>query len=71
MAEPRAWSAAAQEHAAIVDACVSGSIAAASTQLARHLARTALTLIALFDPEHEPTPVREALRLVTTTDPGR
>jgi len=65
MAEPRAWSAAAQEHAAIVDACVSGSITAASTQLARHLARTALTLIALFDPEHEPTPVREALRLVT------
>ena len=40
-------------------------VAAASTQLARHLARTALTLIALFDPEHEPTPVREALRLVT------
>ncbi|HEX9518404.1 MAG TPA: hypothetical protein VF940_19770, partial [Streptosporangiaceae bacterium] len=36
-----------------------------STQLARHLARTALTLIAVFDPEHEPTPVREALRLVT------
>jgi DNA-binding GntR family transcriptional regulator len=69
MAEPRAWSAAAQEHAAIVDACVSGSITAASTQLARHLARTALTLIALFDPEHEPTPVREALRLVTATAP--
>jgi len=65
MAEPRAWSAAAQEHAAIVDACVSGSITAASTLLARHLARTALTLIALFDPEHELTPVREALRLVT------
>jgi DNA-binding GntR family transcriptional regulator len=65
MAEPRAWSAAAQEHAAIFDACASGDAAAASTQLARHLARTALTLIALFDPEHEPTPVREALRLVT------
>ncbi len=70
MAEPRAWSAAAQEHAAIVDACVSGSITAASTQLARHLARTALTLIALFDPEHEPTPVREALRLVTAGTPS-
>ena len=65
LAAPRAWSAAAQEHAAILDACTSGSAAAASTQLARHLARTALTLIALFDPEHEPTPVREALRLVT------
>ena len=65
MAEPRAWSAAAAEHAAIVSACESGSAAAASVHLARHLARTALTLIALFDPEHEPTPVREALRLVT------
>jgi len=65
MAEPRAWSAAAVEHAAIVEACESGGGPAASTQLARHLARTALTLIALVDPEHEPTPVREALRLVT------
>jgi DNA-binding GntR family transcriptional regulator len=65
MAEPRAWSAAAAEHTAIVSACEAGSAPAASVQLARHLARTALTLIAVFDPEHEPTPVREALRLVT------
>jgi DNA-binding GntR family transcriptional regulator len=65
MAEPRAWSAAAAEHTAIVDACVAGDAALASTHLARHLARTALTLIALFSPEHEPAPVREALRLVT------
>jgi DNA-binding GntR family transcriptional regulator len=65
VAEPRAWSAAATEHAAIVDACVGGDAPAASTHLARHLARTALTLIAQFNPEHEPAPVREALRLVT------
>lgn len=65
MAEPRAWPAAAAEHAAIVDACAIGNATAASTHLARHLARTALTLIALFNPEHEPAPVREALRLVT------
>ena len=65
MAEPRAWSAAAAEHAAIADACTGGNAAAASTHLARHLARTALTLIAQFNPEHEPAPVREALRLVT------
>jgi len=65
MAEPRAWSAAFAEHSAIVDACVAGSAGAASTALARHLARTALTLIAVFDPEHEPTTVREALRVVT------
>jgi hypothetical protein len=65
MAAPRAWSAAFAEHSAIVEASVAGNAAAASTALARHLARTALTLIAVFDPEHEPTIVREALRLVT------
>jgi DNA-binding GntR family transcriptional regulator len=65
LAEPRVWSAAAEEHTAIFQACASGSAAEASTQLARHLARTALTLIALVNPEHEPAPVREALRLVT------
>jgi DNA-binding GntR family transcriptional regulator len=65
MAAPRAWSAAFAEHSAIVEACVARNAAGASTALARHLARTALTLIAVFDPEHEPTTVREALRLVT------
>jgi len=68
MAEPRAWSAAAAEHTAIVSSCESGSAADASVQLARHLARTALTLVAVFDPEHEPRPVREALRLVVGGD---
>jgi hypothetical protein len=32
------------------------------------LGRTALTIIALVDPEHDPVPVREALRLVTADD---
>lgn len=65
MAAPLAWPEAVREHAAIVAACESGDGQAASVRLVRHLARTALTLIALLDPEHEPTPVREALRLVT------
>jgi DNA-binding GntR family transcriptional regulator len=65
MAAPRVWPDAAREHAAIVEACETGDGVAVSVQLVRHLARTALTLIALLDPEHEPTPVREALRLVT------
>ena len=65
MAAPLAWPTAAREHAAIVEACESGDGVAVSIELVRHLARTALTLIALVDPEHEPTPVREALRLVT------
>jgi DNA-binding GntR family transcriptional regulator len=65
MAERRTWSTAAEEHAAILDACVSKGGPAASVLLVRHLARTALTLIASVDPEHEPTGVREALRMVT------
>src|SRR6266545_593508 len=55
----------ARDLSAIVAACESGDGQAVTVQLVRHLARTALTLIALVDPEHEPTPVREALRLVT------
>jgi DNA-binding GntR family transcriptional regulator len=65
LAEPRAWSAAAAEHAAIVSACESGDATEASVQLARHLASTALTLMAVYEPAHEPVAVREALRLVT------
>jgi len=68
MAEAQAWSTAAREHAAIVDACAEGG-GAASVRLVRHLARTALTLIASVDPEHEPVGVREALRLVTGGSP--
>jgi DNA-binding GntR family transcriptional regulator len=68
MAEAQAWSTAAREHAAIVDACAEGG-GPASVQLVRHLARTALTLIASVDPEHEPIGVREALRLVTGGSP--
>jgi DNA-binding GntR family transcriptional regulator len=64
MAERQAWSIAAREHAAILEAFASKDGSAASVLLVRHLARTALTLIASVDPEHEPTTVREALRLV-------
>ena len=46
-------------------ACREGTRDVAVEPLARHLARTALTVIALADPEYEPTAVRTALRLVT------
>ena len=61
MAEPRAWSAAAQEHAAIVDACVSGSIdRPPAPSLARHLARHgAHPDRPVRSPSTKPTPVRE------------
>ncbi|HEY6540105.1 MAG TPA: GntR family transcriptional regulator [Ktedonobacteraceae bacterium] len=60
-----AWEVAEVEHTAIFDACREGNRDAAVELLARHLARTALTIIALVDVEYEPTAVRAALRLVT------
>ena len=60
-----AWDVAEVEHTAIFEACREGNRDAAVELLARHLARTALTVIALADPEYEPTAVRAALRLVT------
>jgi DNA-binding GntR family transcriptional regulator len=65
LAEPRAWTTAAEEHRAIHVACLGRQPEAAARQLARHLARTALTLIASLAPEHDPRPVREALALIT------
>jgi DNA-binding GntR family transcriptional regulator len=65
LAEPRAWTTATKEHQAIFAACEAGDAVRASHHLARHLGRTALTIIAAVDPEHDPVPVREALRIVT------
>jgi DNA-binding GntR family transcriptional regulator len=65
LAEPRAWLAAAREHTAIFEACRGGDAAAASHHVARHLGTTALTIIAMAEPERDPVPVREALRMVT------
>lgn len=59
--EPRAWGSAAAEHSAIADACVARDAKLAATRLARHLARTALTLLAVIAPEHDPRQVRGAL----------
>jgi DNA-binding GntR family transcriptional regulator len=68
LAEPRAWSTAAREHAAVYQACLAGDAVAASRQVARHLGTTALTIIALAAPERDPVPVREALRMITADD---
>ena len=61
----RAWEVAEIEHTAIFESCREGNRDAAVELLARHLARTALSIIALVDVEYEPTAVRTALRLVT------
>jgi len=54
------------DHTAIFAACRERNIGAAVELLARHLARTALTVIAHVSPEYEPTAVRTALKLITS-----
>lgn len=61
---PGAWRTAVAEHKAIVAACEASDARLAASELARHFARTALTVIAMVDPSHDPAPVRAALALV-------
>jgi len=62
---PHAREVAEAEHTAIFAACRERNLDAAVELLARHLARTALTVVAQVAPEYEPTAVRTALKLVT------
>lgn len=68
--EPRAWSSAAAEHAAIFEAFAAGDARRTASELASHLAKTALTVAATMAPEYEPARVREALSLVTSNRDG-
>ncbi len=68
---PGAWAVGTKEHRSIFDACVAGDAAAAADRLARHYTRVALSVIAMVAPEHEPTVVRAALRMVAQTDMER
>ncbi|HEY7357176.1 MAG TPA: GntR family transcriptional regulator [Ktedonobacterales bacterium] len=61
---PNAREVAEAEHAAILAACRERSSDAAVDLLARHLARSALTVVAHVDPAYEPAAIRTALRLV-------
>ena len=61
---PGAWRTAVAEHKEIVAACESSDARLAASELGRHFARTALTVIAMVDPSHDPAPVRAALALV-------
>lgn len=67
---PRAWSAVASEHAAIVRACEARDAGEAASRLAAHFATTALTVGATLAPEYEPADVRESLRLVREASGG-
>ncbi len=65
---PRALSIAGEEHRNILDACIAADPALAAAHLARHLARTALSVLTHHAPEHDPTTVRAAIRLATGID---
>ncbi len=62
---PRALSIASEEHKRIAERCIVGDPAGAAAELARHLARTALSVLTHHAPEHDPVPVRAAIRLAT------
>lgn len=66
--EPRAMSVGAAEHEAIVSACRERDGALAAAELARHLSRTALTVLMQIAPEHEPAMIRATLRSVLGND---
>jgi DNA-binding GntR family transcriptional regulator len=70
LAEPLAWTIGEGEHQSIVDACRDGEPGLAASRLARHLARTALAVMAQRTPEREPNAVRSALQLITGNHPG-
>ncbi len=61
---PRAWSDGEAEHAGIAQACFDRNAGLAASLLARHLGRTALTLMLNHAPEYEPAMVRAAIRSV-------
>lgn len=61
----RTWEIGNSEHESIVEACEARDARLASVLLARHLARSALTVIAKIAPEVDPIAVRTALQVVT------
>jgi DNA-binding GntR family transcriptional regulator len=67
--EPRAWSVGAAEHREIVAACEAREEARAAELLARHLARTAGSMLMHVAPDHDPALMRNAVRAVTHAEP--
>lgn len=60
--QPDAWLKSSYEHDSIVEAILVRDASGAASSLARHLAKTAFSLIAQFCPEYDPQATREALR---------
>ncbi|MFI8893916.1 GntR family transcriptional regulator [Streptomyces paradoxus] len=60
---PASWNKAHAEHEALLDALRSSDPTEAARVVARHLARTALSVLADIAPEHEPAATRTALAI--------
>lgn len=65
-AESRHWLEGVQEHGRLAQACRSRDAATATSLLARHLSRAALTIIASLDPSYNPALLRAAIRQATS-----
>lgn len=63
----RTWELGNDEHEAIVQAVAEGQANVAALLLARHLSRSALTVLAKIAPEQEPTAIRAALQMVQSS----
>ncbi|WP_405640971.1 GntR family transcriptional regulator [Streptomyces uncialis] len=61
---PMAWDVVLRQDTRILEAVRTGDFTAATEELARHLASTALSMIALIDPSYDPLLVRAALKQV-------
>ena len=66
---PRAWSQGEAEHREIVAACEARDPAEAAAALARHLARTASSVLMQVAPDHDPVLVRSAVRAASSREP--
>jgi DNA-binding GntR family transcriptional regulator len=62
--DPHRWPASDEDHVRLLEACRQGDRDRAVEILARHSARTALTVMAQQLPEHEPATIRSALQIV-------
>lgn len=68
METSRAWDRSMAEHREILEVCREGDPEVAAERLARHYSVTALSLLAVMAPEHDPYTVRTALRMAVGRD---
>lgn len=61
------WNLGDADHEAIATACRDRRARDASSELARHLARTSLSVLAGLRPEHDPVQIRAAVQLIAGT----